>query len=438
MTILTVVPGQQFTTIHEAVDAAAAGDTIDVQGGPAITYTNDFISIGKSLTLQAVGGEVQMVETQSPGNGKAMIVEGVSGANVAIHGFDISGVSVPDSNGAAIRYEGGNLSLSNDYFHNNQEGLLGAPDPNGSISIDHSEFASNGDGSGSTHNIYVGAINSFTITNSYIRDAVVGHEIKSRAANNTITNNRIFDNNGSASYSVDLPNGGNANISGNVIEQGPNTQNPYIFAWGEEGASNGGSASINGNTIVNDDAGGRGVLASSPVSFTNNQLWNLANLGNVAASGNVDLAARPSIDTSSLSFISPPAPTPTPTPTPTPAPVTTDTGADTLVLSMSEDAYLGDAQFTVAVDGEQLGGTFTATALLSDGASQDFIFKGDWAPGSHTVAVDFLNDAWAGTPSTDRNLYVTGATIDGQAIAGSTLNLWSNGPQSIAFPESLS
>ena len=74
MTILTVGPGQQFTTIHEAVDAAAAGDTIDVQGGPAITYTNDFISIGKSLTLQAVGGEVQMVETQSPGNGKAMIV----------------------------------------------------------------------------------------------------------------------------------------------------------------------------------------------------------------------------------------------------------------------------------------------------------------------------------------------------------------------------
>ena len=46
----------------------------------------------------------------SPPNGKAMITE--SGANVAINGFDISGVAVPDGNGAAIRYEGGSLSLS--------------------------------------------------------------------------------------------------------------------------------------------------------------------------------------------------------------------------------------------------------------------------------------------------------------------------------------
>ena len=40
---------------------------------------------------------------------------------------------------------------------------------------------------------------------------------------------------------------------------------------------------------------------------------------------------------------------------PVPASVTTGNGSDTLVLSMSEDAYLGDAQFTVSVDGIQLG-----------------------------------------------------------------------------------
>jgi hypothetical protein len=32
------------------------------------------------------------------------------------------------------------------------------------------------------------------------------------------TNDRIFDNNGSASYSVDLTNGGNATIQNNQIE----------------------------------------------------------------------------------------------------------------------------------------------------------------------------------------------------------------------------
>jgi hypothetical protein len=231
MAILSVGPRQQFTTIAAAVAAASPGDTINVQAG---TYTNDFVFIGKSLTLQAVGGEVKMVATMQPPNQKAMIVEGVPGVSTTINGFDISGVTVGDENGAAIRYEGGNLSLSNDYFHNNQEGLLGAADPNGNITIDHSEFAFNGFPTGFAHNLYVGNINSLTVTNSCFHDAIEGHEIKSRANNNTITGNRIFDNNGTASYSVDLPNGGNANISNNVIEQGANSDNRYIIAYGEE------------------------------------------------------------------------------------------------------------------------------------------------------------------------------------------------------------
>jgi hypothetical protein len=314
MAVLTVGAGQ---TIESVVQAASPGDTIDV---PAGTYNDDFLTIEQSLTLQAVGGEVVMTEDQSPPDGKAMITEGQPGVSVTINGFEVKGVAVPDGNGAAIRYEGGNLTLGQDYFHDNQEGLLGAPDPNGSITIDDSEFASNGNGQGNTHNLYIGAINQFTLTNSYVHDAVVGHEVKSRAANNTIENNRIFDNNGSASYSIDLPNGGNATITGNEIQQGPNTQNPYIFAYGEEGDSNGGSASIDSNTVVNDDGSGRGVLADGPVSYTNNQDWNLSNLGDVAASGNVDLSSRPSLDTSSLSFINPPAGSPPPPPPPDPTP----------------------------------------------------------------------------------------------------------------------
>src|SRR5207248_2322575 len=31
----------------------------------------------------------------------------------------------------------------------------------------------------------------------------------------------------------------------------------------------------------------------------------------------------------------------------------------------------------------------------------------------HDVTVQFLNDAWDGTPSTDRNLYLDGASYDG-------------------------
>jgi hypothetical protein len=314
MSEIFVAAGQ---SIQAAINSAAPGDTVAVEAG---TYTDQFLQISQSITLQAVDGEVLLRETQQPPDGKAMITE--HGAAVAINGFDIAGVSVPDNNGAAVRYEGGSLTLSNDYFHDNQEGLLGAADPTGSISIDHSEFAHNGDGSGSTHNLYIGQIANFSLTNSYVHDAVVGHEVKSRAANNTITGNRIFDNSGSASYSVDLPNGGNSNISNNVIEQGPNTQNPYIIAYGEEGLASGygTSVAITGNTIVNDDPSGRFLLdpPGTPVSFTGNSVFGLTAAQLPASSDTVLLASRPSLDTSAMTFINPTSGGPPPPPPPPP------------------------------------------------------------------------------------------------------------------------
>jgi hypothetical protein len=313
MATVTVAPGQ---SIQDAINAAASGDTIDVQAG---TYVDQFLAIRTSITLQAVGGEVLMRETTSPPDGKAMVTEGGSGITVAINGFDISGVAVPDHNGAAVRYEGGTLTLKDDFFQGNQEGLLGADDAGGSISIDHSEFSSNGDGSGSTHNIYVGAIASFSLTNSYIHDAVVGHEIKSRAASNTITGNRIFDNGGSASYSIDLPNGGNATISGNQIEQGAHTQNPAIVAYGEEGQSNPSmSFIVSSNTIVNDDTAASARFLLDPTAtqpaFSNNSVWGLALAQVPADPSTIFLASRPVLDTSSLDFTNPGTVTPPPPP----------------------------------------------------------------------------------------------------------------------------
>jgi hypothetical protein len=114
-----------------------------------------------------------------------------------------------------------------------------------------------------------------------------------------------------------------------------------------------------------------------------------------------------------------------------PPPVSTGSGSDTLVLNVSEDAYKGDAQFTVSVDGRQLGGTFTTSAWHAAGESQSFIFKGDFGTGQHTVAVDFLNDAYAGTASTDRNLYVNGVSYNGTAT-GQTLALMAAGPKTFA------
>lgn len=113
-----------------------------------------------------------------------------------------------------------------------------------------------------------------------------------------------------------------------------------------------------------------------------------------------------------------PAPAdPAPTPTPTPPPQPTG-GADTLVLGISQDAYQGDAQYTVTVDGKQVGDVQTAHASHAAGQSESVTFHGDWGPGSHDVAVSFLNDAWGGSAAADRNLYVDSATMNGVEASG--------------------
>jgi hypothetical protein len=52
-------------------------------------------------------------------------------------------------------------------------------------------------------------------------------------------------------------------------------------------------------------------------------------------------------------------------------------------------------------------------------------------PGAHTVVVNFLNDAYGGTPSTDRNLYVDGMTLNGQAVPNGSATLLGGGPVSL-------
>ncbi len=108
-------------------------------------------------------------------------------------------------------------------------------------------------------------------------------------------------------------------------------------------------------------------------------------------------------------------------------------GTNTLTLMVSEDAYLGDAQFTVAIDGQQVGGIQTATASHAAGQDQAFEIDGISGADPHVLSVTFLNDAYGGTPQMDRNLYVDGATYNGTGVSGGTLTLLGNGTQSADF-----
>ena len=92
------------------------------------------------------------------------------------------------------------------------------------------------------------------------------------------------------------------------------------------------------------------------------------------------------------------------------------------MLKISQDAYKGSAEYTVSVDGKQIG-TLTAGASNALGQSDTITVKGDWAAGNHKVTVNFMNDAWGGSSATDRNLYVDGITFNGIAVGGSTADL---------------
>jgi glucose/arabinose dehydrogenase len=111
-------------------------------------------------------------------------------------------------------------------------------------------------------------------------------------------------------------------------------------------------------------------------------------------------------------------------------------GPDELLLKISQDAYQGDALYTIAVDGQPIGGTLTAQALHAAGQSDTVIVRGDWGPGDHQVGLTFVNDAYAGTPDTDRNLYLDQVTYNGAVVPGGQATLWSAGEFAFNFHES--
>src|SRR2546423_583610 len=96
-----VGPGQQYSTIAAAIGASHDGDTLLVQAG---TYTNDFAIVNTNVTLQGVGGMVNMVATVPIPNGKGILV---TNGNDTINNFSFSGATVDpvDANGAGIRYQ---------------------------------------------------------------------------------------------------------------------------------------------------------------------------------------------------------------------------------------------------------------------------------------------------------------------------------------------
>ena len=272
--VLRVGPGRQFTHPNQ-VTGMASGDVIEIDAGVYTDTTRTWST--SNLTLRGIGGRAHLVAPATISNQKGIWV--MQGTNQMVENIEFSGAAVPDKNGAGVRAEGRDLAICGSYFHDNENGILGPDAGGGNMLVEYSEFARNGGcepGFGCSHNMYIGNTERFTLRHSYSHHSRIGHTVKSRAQENRILYNRVMDEaNGTSSYTIDLPNGGLSYIIGNLLQQGPSTDNSTIFIYGAEGLSNANrTLHVVNNTFVNDLGSGTFVdIAAGATATVRNNLF---------------------------------------------------------------------------------------------------------------------------------------------------------------------
>lgn len=287
---LNVGPDRQYTLPSQAAAVAMDGDTILIDAGE---YADAARWRANDLLIRGVGGYAH-VRDRTYGR-KAIWV--IQGNNTTVEWIEFSGARVPDNNGAGIRQEGTNLTLRHCSFHHNEMGILTNNDAASHVVIEYCHFASNGYGDGYSHNMYINHVGRFTLRFSYSHDAVIGHNVKSRAHENYILYNRLDQaGGGNTSREIDLPNGGLAVIVGNILDHGPNTDNSNLIGFGMEGFSNPRATIVvaNNTFLTARGAGGFVTLPQSgtdTVRVVNNIFAGLATMltGNAAV---IDTAAN--------------------------------------------------------------------------------------------------------------------------------------------------
>ena len=256
---LQVGAGRTYTRLATAAAAARNGDTVIIYPG---VYTQGAVWTANALTLEAApGARLGAVVIRGAVNRKGIF--DIKGDDVTVIGLEFEYARVGDANGAGIRAEGHNLTVRGCEFYANEMGMLITPivgKQGGIVAIDASVFAGNGTTRRGYigHAIYGNYIGALSVTNSTFRTGVIGHYIKSRALRNYVHGNTIDDTNGTASYLIDIAQGGSADIGNNVLIKGANADNCCIaISYGEEMRK-----------------GGVYVNPPGPVTITQNQFTN--------------------------------------------------------------------------------------------------------------------------------------------------------------------
>ncbi len=211
-----------YKTPSAGIAAAEEGDKVLIDAGE---YFDCAIVGASNIVIEGVGKDASAILTDKACGGKGLLV--TQGDNITIRNLTLTRARVPDGNGAGIRGEGNGLIIERVKFINNQNGILANSGPQGTVIIRDSDFVRNGACiGGCAHGVYAGAMKLLRVENSRFSDTRQAHHIKSRAARTEIIGNTIIDGpTGTASYLIDVPNGGATVIQNNTMEKGPKADN---------------------------------------------------------------------------------------------------------------------------------------------------------------------------------------------------------------------
>jgi hypothetical protein len=270
---LSVGPTRVLKVPSQAATVAADGDVVRIDPG---IYSDCAIWTASRLVIEATGPGVLIAGKTCAGKGIFITV----GADITIRGITFADASVIIHNGAGIRAAGDNLTVEGSRFLNNENGILAGGGPNSVLRITDSTFVGNGACiEACAHGVYAGEhIYLLDIERCVFLDTKIAHHIKSRALNTIVRDSRIEDGpDGTSSYLIDVPDGGNALIQGNVMEKGARSDNPGVaISIGEGSANNPSSVLLIRDNLFRSDLSTRTAFvrdsASIPVELVGNTL----------------------------------------------------------------------------------------------------------------------------------------------------------------------
>jgi hypothetical protein len=262
--VLEVGAGRAYALPSEAAAAAQDGDTVAIAPG---TYFDCALWRANGLVIAGAAAETTVITDKVCG-GKALFI--TQGNNITIRNLTLTRARVPDGNGAGIRAEGRNLTVTDSRFVDDQIGILASGANNGpgvgpgdgpgdshdgdshdgdSLRIAGCSFTGNGvslDGQ-PTHAVLAGRLDLLRIGRSTFEAGRGGDHIASAALRTELVGNRLSDAGGHMTGALVAINGGAVTLDGNTLE---------LVAGGAErpgAALVSGAASaitVRGNTLV--------------------------------------------------------------------------------------------------------------------------------------------------------------------------------------------